>query len=1041
MFLFWILFACATMCFSENKVGQPISVVLSNHTRDTPFRPRPACKHGIQISPIDTVIRPRKQLIAKRTNGSCSGNLIHVPIRSRNKDKCTNENVKFAVINARSIANKIDEIKHIIDDGKIDILAITETWLSPNSQYETSEIVPSGFEIIHVDREGRKGGGVAVIYRQELAAVQKQIGTFVSFEHCVVDFNGMSNKLRLAIIYRPPSSETRLFLRELTSLFEDQSLSGPQLLIAGDVNINLSTSSPLVKDYLQILDSFSMQQHVRDPTHVKGGILDHVISSSKSKLIVSEIVVGDLLSDHHVLSTTLSFSKPSPHSRTVTFRKIANINVQSFRSDIKQTNIYRNHSKMDLDSLISSYNTEMQEIFDKHAPKITRQLRNKRREPWINDEVKGALRVSRSIERKWRKNRQNHEYEVEFNRARTVYSSLLRQSKSAHFRNILDTHSRDQGKLFREMNKIMNRTQCKVLPDHTDSKELADRFCQFFQDKIKVIRDQFEEDISEEAFRFDSRTPLNFPRLDTFVHLTEDNVRKIIMKTKSKSCELDPLPTALLKLCITELCPIITRIVNASLDSRTMPAIWKRAIVRPLIKKPSLEPILKNYRPVSNLAYISKVIEEAVEQQIAHHIETYSLADPLQSAYKRAHSTETALLKMCNDILIELDNGRAVCLGMLDLSAAFDTVDHGILLRRLKETFNITGNVAQWLESYLSNRTVQVCIDGTYSDPATLDCSLPQGSQMGPKRYSDYVRPMGKLLSVLQLMYHCYADDTQVGKSFAPKIEQSQVTAVQELQHGIKQISKWMHSNRLKLNREKTEFIVFVSKHDKKHIKVNELRLESDTIPSVPVVRNLGVHLDEHLLFEQHIAYLCKVCFMYLGWIKKIRHLLTFEATKTLVHALIMARLDYCNSLFTGLPQCVFDRLQRIMNVAARLIAGARRRDRITPILKRLHWLPVKERSQFKTLTLIFKSVNGTAPAYLCDIVRPHSPKRTLRSNSTNTLQTIRTKKQFGARSFQYAGAKMWNELPENIKRSESLVVFKKKLKTHMFIKVYGNDN
>ena len=362
------------------------------------------------------------------------------------------------------------------------------------------------------------------------------------------------------------------------------------------------------------------------------------------------------------------------------------------------------------------------------------------------------------------------------------------------------------------------------------------------------------------------------------------------------------------------------------------------------------------------------------------------------SLYK-GHSTETALLKMCNDVLLELDNGRAVCLGMLDLSAAFDTVDHGLLLRRLRDTFNITGDVAKWLESYLSNRTVQVCINDTYSDPVTLDCSLPQGSQMGPKRYSDYVRPLGKLLYVLQLLYHCYADDTQAAKSFEPKIEHTQVAAIKELEDGINEIAQWMRPNRLKLNRDKTEIIVFVSKHDKKHIGIKELQLDSDTIPSVPVVRNLGIHMDEHLSFAQHVAYLCKICFMYLGWIKKIRHLLTFEATKTIVHALVLARLDYCNSLFTGLPQCVVDRLQRIMNASARVIARASRRDRITPILKKLHWLPVRERCQFKTLTLIYKSKNGTAPGYLRDIVNPYSPKRALRSKSSNSLQIIKTKK------------------------------------------------
>ena len=311
--MFWTLFLLTwiTMCFSENKVGQPIRVVLTNHTRDTPFRPRSACKHGTQINPIETINRPRKQLIANGSRVPCFDNLIRVPILSRTEVRKRSENIKFAVVNARSIANKIEEIKHLIDEDKIDVLAITETWLSQNSAYEISEIVPSGYEIIHVDREGRKGGGVAVIYRQELALVKKQIGTFDSFEHCAVDINGISNKVRLAIIYRPPSSNNRLFLRELATLLEDQSLSGPELLIAGDVNIDLSTNSSFSKEYLQILDSFSMEQHVRHPTHVKGGILDHIVTGAKSRFNVSEIEVGDLVSDHHILLTTLSFRKPN----------------------------------------------------------------------------------------------------------------------------------------------------------------------------------------------------------------------------------------------------------------------------------------------------------------------------------------------------------------------------------------------------------------------------------------------------------------------------------------------------------------------------------------------------------------------------------------------------------------------------------------------------------------------------------------------------------------------------------------------------------
>ena len=393
-------------------------------------------------------------------------------------------------------------------------MAITETWLSTNSEYERHEIVPPGYEIIHVDREGRKGGGVAIISRRELSVAKRNTGTFDSFEHCIVDLNCTSNILRLAVIYRPPSVDTRLFLEEFASLLEYHSLSGPPLLIAGDMNINLSMTSPISKEYMGILDSFTMEQHVRYATHVKGGLLDHVITSATSTLTVSEVVVGDLLSDHHVLYSTLSFRKPKPESRTVSFRKIAEIDVSAFRSDIKQTNIYKYHSEMDLNTLINNYNTDMKDILDKHAPVIKRQLHNKRREPWINSSVRDALRVSRSSERRWRKSRQNQQCETEFRRARQEYSSVLKQSKSEHFRNILDKCSRDQGKLFREMNKIMNRKQCKVLPEQNNSKDLADNFCRFFQNKIKVIRDDFEDYNLEEAFCFDTSTSLNFPKME-----------------------------------------------------------------------------------------------------------------------------------------------------------------------------------------------------------------------------------------------------------------------------------------------------------------------------------------------------------------------------------------------------------------------------------------------------------------------------------------------------------------------------------------------
>ena len=249
-----------------------------------------------------------------------------------------------------------------------------------------------------------------------------------------------------------------------------------------------------------------------------------------------------------------------------------------------------------------------------------------------------------------------------------------------------------------------------------------------------------------------------------------------------------------------------------------------------------------------------------------------------------------------------------------------------------------------------------------------------------------------------------------------------------------------MFDNRLKLNSEKTEFIVFVSKQNQEHVKVKELHVGADIIPSVPVVRNLGVYMDSHLSFEKHISHIRKICFMYIGWIKKIRHLLTFHAAKTLVHALIISRLDYCNSLLTGLPKCELNRLQIVMNAAARVITRVSRKEPITPSLIQLHWLPVAERCQFKTLTLVFKSVNGMAPPYLEDLVTTYNPPRVLRSSSGNYLEVIKPKRRYGQRSFEHMGAVLWNDLPDSIRNARTIQTFKAKLKTFMFIKAYGEN-
>ena len=466
---------------------------------------------------------------------------------------------------------------------------------------------------------------------------------------------------------------------------------------------------------------------------------------------------------------------------------------------------------------------------------------------------------------------------------------------------LVDSNTGNQRKLFRTLKKIMHREKKNPLPDHSRSHQLANDFNDFFHEKVNKIRTYFSEN-NTQAFQYDGPDVSKDDDFQHFRPLQCIETEKLILKSASKQCELDPLPTAIVKDCVTELSPVITRIVNLSLEQAYFPDQYKRAVVKPLLKKPGLDPVFKNYRPFSNLCFVSKVIEDAASFQIQEHIKLHGYYEKLQSANRPKHSTETVLIKVFDDVLTSLDDNNAVFLSLLDLSAAFDTVDHAILIERLRRTFHISGPALDWIQSYLTGRSTAVIINGEYSDEKVLTCSVPQGSKLGPRMYSDYTYPLGKLLQYLLILYHLYADDTQMHKAFDPKKNGMEQQARTKLEQCFTEVSEWMYYNKLRLNPDKTEFIIFSSKANSKYVSTESLTLNGEDIKAVPVVRNLGVHMDNRFNLDSHIANVQKACYFYLNWIKKIRKYLSKDVTKSIVHALVVPRIDYCNSIYVNLP-------------------------------------------------------------------------------------------------------------------------------------------
>ena len=353
-----------------------------------------------------------------------------------------------------------------------------------------------------------------------------------------------------------------------------------------------------------------------------------------------------------------------------------------------------------------------------------------------------------------------------------------------------------------------------------------------------------------------------------------------------------------------------------------------------------------------------------------------------QSAYRIFHSTETTLLKIHNDLILAMDRGEVTSLILLDLSAAFDTVDHSILLTRLQNWFGLDGLSLAWFTSYLSSRSQAVSINDSISAFSSLSCGVPQGSVLGPLLFTLYTTPLCSVISKNSLKYHLYADDTQLYISFTPT---NSALSLDTLTTTFNDILSWMNLNKLLLNPSKTEFLLIGTKQQRlKFSDLINLSLSNDIIPVSSSARNLGFIFDSDMSFSDQIKSVSKSCHFHVRDIRRIRHLLPLSAATALANSLVSSKLDYCNSLYSGISQVNLNKLQRIQNSLARVITNTSKYQHITPILKKLHWLPIKQKIDYKLCLLTYKTLTNQQPTYLYNSLS--FPSHSVSTRSSDSL-------------------------------------------------------
>lgn len=493
----------------------------------------------------------------------------------------------------------------------------------------------------------------------------------------------------------------------------------------------------------------------------------------------------------------------------------------------------------------------------------------------------------------------------------------------------------------------------------------------------------------------------------------------------TKSTGLDCIGPRLLKIVPNVLAPSITYIINKSLTSGIFPTSWKQAKVTPIFKAGSKDDV-NNYRPISILPTISKIIEKWIHKHLMSYLNKYKLLHKKQSGFRTEHSTESALLLMTETWLKAINDGKLVGCIMLDFRKAFDLVDHKLLLRKL--ALYKFGNISlSWFESYLTNRSQQVSINGVISDSDEVLCGVPQGSILGPLLFLLFINDLPLSLDNVIQSVDLYADDTTIYD-----INSDKSLLEDNLQKALDIICIWCLENGMLINTDKTKLMLLTSRQKRNNIPSDKLTLEYNSF-ELHVSSNekvLGVYIDENLLWNNHFQQISKKISAHLWVLSQIRTYVNLQHRLLFYNAYIKPHFEYCCVVWGNSSNFNTNKIEKLQRRACKLILG-NEYSTLQNARNLLNILSFEETLFIRKAKIMYKIANNIAPTYLTELFQLRSAQNctsdsllNLRSVTNNNFLIPKPKINLFKNSFSYSGALVWNSIPLRIKKSNTLESF-----------------
>ena len=461
----------------------------------------------------------------------------------------------------------------------------------------------------------------------------------------VIDIS--SFQFRLVIIYRIPYSAVHpitssTFLLEFSDYLDWLLLSKVPLCTSGDFNFHIDVSGDVDSaKFVDLLESMCLTQHVRSPTHIHRHILDLVITPNSDNIIKGRPIADRFISGHCSVLCSLSAPRPSPIVKQISFRKLKTLDLTAFKDDIARSDLFND---IDPQKLVDLYHNTLRLLLDRHAPITSKKVLFRPNVTWIYSDIIKAKRQRRKAERNWRTTSCQYD-PILFKKSSNYVTFPMNKARQDYYSGLISSNGNDLRHLFKVSKNLLNITSTPVLPPHEDKQQLANEMCTVFNRKIATICSDLDNHSSQVCRVGSSDCNIDLP-ISKFDLLSQEEVHGLICASSKRTFSLDAIPSKLVFDCLDILLPAITKIINYPLEHGFFPSVWKSDLVFPLLKRDGLEPIFKNYRPVSNLQFIYKLTESAVSKQLQHHISMNKLFPLLKSSYRKFHSTESALLKV-----------------------------------------------------------------------------------------------------------------------------------------------------------------------------------------------------------------------------------------------------------------------------------------------------------------------------------------------------------------------------------------------------------